>query len=106
MLTLHPRQIALGIGREIRGGDEHALAGPLAGQAADELLNRRPPHLDLGRVALGLNKDRIQPQRVFVDDAVDATYSGGDLKAVTNERATESTGTPTIATLTCHGAPM
>ena len=57
-------------------GDEDALVGLAAGERPDERLDRRAPDDVVGGVALGLDVDAGQAERVLADDPVDAAVTG------------------------------
>jgi hypothetical protein len=66
--VLHAARVIEGAFVEV-AGDEDAFVGMLPGQRADEALDGLAP--DGALPALGLDVDDIQPEAVFVDDAVD-----------------------------------
>ena len=71
-----PLGVLSGFLREPRSGDEDALRGALALEAAGERLEIRPTNCVIGRPPLGLDVDRVEPELVLVDHAVDAVVAG------------------------------
>jgi hypothetical protein len=73
---LHPVQVFPRLLGEIGSGNEDSLVGALARQRADKGLKGRPSDLVLRCLAFGLNLDRIQPKRIFIDDPVYPPITG------------------------------
>src|SRR4029453_13373035 len=71
-----PLNLLSGIISESRRRDEYALGGALAFEAARERLEVRPTHRMIRGPPLRLDVDRVEPELVLVDHAVDPVVTG------------------------------